>query len=66
MEKILIVLLKDKDKEDFLKYSIDNKIQIHKFIFNHYLNNSKKTPTELAMIEKKLSTLANSINDSSC
>ena len=50
-------------KELFLKYSIDNKIQIHKFIFNHYLNNSKKSPTELAMIEKKLSTLANSIND---
>ncbi len=50
-------------KEHFLKYSIDNRIQIHKFIFNHYLNNSKKTPTELAMIEKKLSTLANSIND---
>ncbi len=39
-------------KELFLKYSIDNKIQIHKFIFNHYLNNSKKSPTELAMIEK--------------
>ena len=55
--------LKDKDKEDFLTYSIDNKIQIHKFIFNHYLNNSKKTPTELAMIEKKLSNLANLIND---
>ncbi len=50
-------------KELFLKYSVDNKIQIHKFIFNHYLNNSKKSPTELAMIEKKLSTLANSIND---
>ena len=50
-------------KELFLKYSVDNKIQIHKFIFNHYLNNSKKSPTELAMIEKKLLTLANSIND---
>ena len=50
-------------KEFFLKYSVDNKIQIHKFIFNHYLNNSKKSPTELAMIEKKLSSLANSIND---
>ena len=55
--------VKSKGKEHFLKYSDDNKIQIHKFIFNHYLNNSKKTPTELAMIEKKLSTLANSIND---
>ena len=50
-----------KGKEHFLKYSVDNKIQIHKFIFNHYLNNSKKTPTELAMIEKKLKILANSI-----
>ena len=55
--------VESKGKEHFLKYSVDNKIQIHKFIFNHYLNNSKKTPTELAMIEKRLSTLANSIND---
>jgi len=52
-----------KGKEYFLKYSNDNKMQIHKFIFNHYLNNSDKTPTKLAMIEKKLSILANSIND---
>ncbi len=55
--------VESKGKEYFLKYSKDNKIQIHKFIFNHYLINSKKTPTELAMIEKKLSILANSIND---
>jgi len=56
--------VKKKGKEYFLKYSQDNKIQIHKFIYNHYLNNSKKTPTELAMIEKKLTNLANSITDS--
>ncbi len=55
--------VENKGKEYFLKYSIDNKLQIHKFIFNHYLNNSKKTPTDLAMIEKKLSMLANSIAD---
>ena len=56
--------VKKKSKEYFLKYSQDNKIQIHKFIYKHYLNNSKKTPTELAMIEKKLTNLANSIVDS--
>ena len=55
--------IKSKGKEYFLKYSNDNKIQIHSFIFNNYINNSKKTPTELAMIEKKLTNLANSIND---
>ena len=55
--------VESKGKEYFLKYSNDNKTQIHKFIFNHYLIKSKKTPTELAMIEKKLSILANSIND---
>ena len=38
-------------------------MQIHKFILDHYLNNSSKTPTELAMIEKKLTNLANSIDD---
>jgi len=56
--------VKKNGKEKFLEYSDDNKIQIHKFIFNHYLNNSKKTPTELAMIEKKLKILSNSIEDS--
>ena len=56
--------VKKRGKEYFLKYSRDNKIQIHKFIYNHYLNNSKKTPTELAMIEKKLTNLANTILDS--
>ena len=55
--------IKSKVKEYFLKYSKDNKIQIHRFIFNHYINNSKKTPTELAMIEKKLTNLSNSIDD---
>ncbi len=55
--------IKSKGKEYFLKYSDENKIQIHRFIFNHYINNSKKTPTELAMIEKKLTNLANSIVD---
>jgi len=55
--------VENKGKEHFLKYSIDNKLQIHNFIFNHYLNNSKKSPTDLAMIEKKLTMLANSIAD---
>ncbi len=55
--------VESKGKEHFLKYSTENKIQIHKFIFNHYLSNSKKTPTDLAMIEKKMLTLANSIID---
>ena len=55
--------IKSKGREYFLKYSDDNKIQIHRFIFNHYINNSKKTPTELAMIEKKLTNLANTIVD---
>ena len=56
--------VKNRGKDQFLKYSKDNKIQIHKFIFNHYLNSSQRSPTELAMIEKKLTTLGNSIADS--
>ncbi len=55
--------VKSNGKDEFLKYSENNKIPIHRFIFNHYINNSKKTPTELAMIEKKLTTLANTIED---
>jgi len=55
--------VEDRGKEFFLNYSNENKLQIHKFIFNHYFNISKKTPTDLAMLEKKLSRLANSIAD---
>ena len=51
-------------KDEFLKYSEKNKILIHRFIFNHYIVNSKKTPTELAMIEKKLTDLSNTIENS--
>ena len=56
--------VKQRGKEQFLTYSENNKILIHRFIFSHYINNSKKTPTELAMIEKKLTNLANTIEDS--
>tara|TARA_Y100000992_G_scaffold140581_1_gene93259 strand:- start:263 stop:2035 length:1773 start_codon:yes stop_codon:yes gene_type:complete len=56
--------IKSKGREQFLKYSNDNKVQIHKFIFDHYINSSNKTPTELAMIEKKITNLGNSIDDS--
>ena len=35
--------VESKGCEYFLKYSEENRIQIHKFIFSHYLNNSKKS-----------------------
>jgi len=52
-----------KGKENFLKYAKDNSIAIHKFIFNHYSNKTDNNPSSLAIFEKKLRSISNSIKD---
>ena len=52
-----------KGKEYFLKYAKDNSIAIHKFIFNHYSNQTDNNPSSLAIFEKKLRSISNSIKD---
>tara|TARA_B100001175_G_scaffold223640_1_gene190540 strand:- start:912 stop:1619 length:708 start_codon:yes stop_codon:yes gene_type:complete len=46
---------------DFTKQS---KISIHQFIFNHYKKQTDNNPSSMAIFEKKLRSIANTIKDS--
>jgi len=50
-------------KEYFFDYSKQNKISIHQFIFNHYKKNTQNDPSSLAIFEKRLRSIANTIKD---
>ncbi|WP_440921790.1 DNA primase [Candidatus Pelagibacter sp.] len=50
-------------KEYFFDYSKKNKISIHQFIFNHYKKNTQNNPSSMAIFEKKLRSIANTIKD---
>ena len=50
-------------KDTFIKFSNDNKVPIHKFIFNHYLSLTKDDPSSMAIFEKTLRSIANLIKD---
>ena len=52
-----------KGKDSFLNFSETNKIPIHIFIFDHYQKQSENNPSSLAIFEKKLRTLSNTIKD---
>ena len=72
-KKISFLFLPEKDdpdsfvnkngKEVFLKFASENKVPIHKFIFNHYIGKTNKDPSSLAILEKNLRSIANSIKD---
>ena len=48
----------------FLDYSNQNQIPIHKFLFQHYKNNTSSTPSSIAALEKKLRAISATIKDS--
>ncbi len=50
-------------KNYFIDYSKQNKISIHQFIFSHYKKNTSNNPSSMAIFEKKLRSIANSIKD---
>ena len=50
-------------KEYFFDYSKKNKISIHQFLFNHYKKNTQNNPSSMAIFEKKLRFIANTIKD---
>ena len=50
-------------KEYFFDYSKQNKISIHQFIFNHYKKNTQNNPSSMAIFEKKIRSIANTIKD---
>ena len=50
-------------KEKFLKYYETNKILIHEFLFDNLKKQSNSSPTSLAILEKKLRFITNTIKD---
>ena len=52
-----------KGKTYFFDFSKQSKISIHQFIFDHYKKQTDENPSSLAIFEKTLRTIANSIKD---
>jgi len=50
-----------KGKNEFLNFYKNNKIPVHKLIFEHYKKENSSSPSALASLEKKLKTIANSV-----
>ncbi len=50
-------------KGNFIKYYESNKILIHEFLFENLKKQTNNSPTSLAILEKKLRYLSNSIKD---
>jgi len=50
-------------KNYFIDFAKNSKIAIHRFIFNHYKKQTDGSPSSLAIFEKNLRSIANSIKD---
>jgi len=50
-------------KVNFIDFTKQSKISIHQFIFNHYKKQTDNNPSSMAIFEKKLRTIANTIKD---
>ena len=72
-KQISFLFLPDKEDPDsfvnkngknyFDDYVKKNKISIHQFIFSHYQKQTVNNPSSMAIFEKKLRTIANTIRD---
>ena len=51
-------------KVNFIDFTKKSKISIHQFIFNHYKKKTDNNPSSMAIFEKKLRSIANTIKDS--
>ena len=50
-------------KNYFLDFTKKNKLSIHQFIFSHYKKQTENNPSSMAIFEKKLRSIANTIKD---
>ena len=50
-------------KKNFIDFTKQSKISIHQFIFTHYKKQTKNNPSSLAIFEKKLRSITNTIKD---
>ena len=72
-KQISFLFLPDKEDPDsyvnkhgknyFLDYTKQSKLLIHQFIFTHYKKQTKNDPSSMAIFEKKLRAIANTIKD---
>ncbi len=53
-----------KGKNYFIDFTKNNKIPIHQFIFSHYKKQTENNPSSMAIFDKKLKFIANTIKDS--
>ena len=50
-------------KVNFIDFTKQSKISIHQFIFSHYKQQTENNPSSMAIFEKKLRSIANTIKD---
>ena len=50
-------------KDNFVNFTKQRKLSIHQFIFSHYKKQTENNPSSMAIFEKKLREIANSIKD---
>ena len=50
-------------KNNFIDFTKQSKLSIHQFIFSHYKKQTENNPSSMAIFEKKLRELANTIKD---
>ena len=50
-------------KNYFLDFTKKNKLSIHQFIFSHYKKQTENNPSSMAIFEKKLRSITNTIKD---
>ena len=72
-KQISFLFLPDKEDPDsfvnkngknyFLDFTKQNKFPIHQFIFSHYKKQTENNPSSMAIFEKKLRSIANTIKD---
>jgi len=72
-KQILFLFLPDKEDPDsfvnkngkdyFIDFTEKNKISIHQFIFDHYKRQTDNNPSSMAIFEKTLRSVANTIKD---
>ena len=72
-KQIFFLFLPDKEDPDsyvnkngknhFIDFTKQSKLSIHQFIFSHYKNQTENNPSSMAIFEKKLREIANTIKD---
>jgi DNA primase len=50
-------------KNNFIEFTKQSKLSIHQFIFSHYKKKTENNPSSMAIFEKKLREIANTIKD---